>query len=63
MRKHKATTGIRGNGQEALLELTKQYLEVTDETIRFKIAELMATSMNDGQDPNEHFLRTTLVRG
>ena len=63
VRKHEATTRIRGNGQEPLLELTKKYFEVMDQTIRSKTAEPMATSMTDGQDPDEYFPRTTLVRG
>lgn len=58
-------TQIQGNGneQEELLELTNKYLEVTDETIRSKTAELPATNMTDGQDPDKHFLRATLLRG
>ena len=60
---YKAKTGLRSNGQEALLELTKKCLEVTDETIRSKTAELGVTSMTDGQDPDENFLHTTLLHG
>ena len=63
VRKHKATTGIRGTGQEALQELTQKYLEVTDESIRSIPAELMATSMTDGQDLDKYFLLATLLRG
>ena len=59
MRKHKATTRLRGSGQEELLGMTKKYLEATDVTIRSKTAELTATSMTDGQDPDEYFFHTT----
>lgn len=62
VRKHKATGGIRGNKQEALLELTKTKLEVTNETIRSKTAKLMVTRMTDGQDPYACFLRAALFR-
>ena len=63
MRKHKTTAGIRGNGQEALLEPTKECLEVADETIRSKPAEPTATSTTNGRDPAEYFSGATLPCG
>ena len=44
------------------MELTKKYLEVTDEAMGFKNAELKATSMTDVQDADEYTLCATLVR-
>ena len=61
-RKQKATSGIRDNRQEALPGLTNKYMEVMDVTIRSKPAELAATNMTDGQDPDECLLRATLLR-
>ncbi|CAN0299657.1 unnamed protein product, partial [Scytosiphon promiscuus] len=64
VRKHrKGTTGTRGHGQKAWQELHSKYMTATDETIRCKSAELVATAMKTGQDPDEYFLRAYLLRG
>ncbi len=63
VRKHrKGTTGTRGHGQKAWHELHSKYMTATDEAIRCKSAELVATTMKPGQDPDEYFLRASLLR-
>ena len=60
--KHEDETGNGGNGQKAWQELESKFLKVTDDIIRAKLAELAATSMKPGQDPDDYFMEATLKR-
>ena len=54
--------GTRGNGQAALRELESKYLKITNETIRATQEALAATSMKEGQDPDEYINEATRLR-
>ena len=54
--------GTRGNGQAALQELESKYLKITNETIRATQEALAATTMNEGQDPDEYINEATRLR-
>ena len=58
-KQRKGTTGIRGHGQKAWPKLHSKHMTAIDETIRCKSAELVATTMTLGQDPDEYFLRAS----
>ena len=60
--KHEDTTGTSGNGQQALHELVNKYKKVTDEVIRSTMDQLVNTTMNQGEDPDDYFLEKTLAR-
>ncbi|CAN0373449.1 unnamed protein product, partial [Scytosiphon promiscuus] len=60
--KHEDTTGTSGDGRRAWEELQEKYLKVTDETIRAKTAELAATTMKSGQDPDDYFTEAVIKR-
>ena len=60
--KHEDEAGIGGNGQKAWQELESKFLKVTDEVIRAKLAELVATSMKPDQDPDDYFMEAILKR-
>ena len=57
--KHEDATGTSGDGQKAWEELQEKHIKVTDETIRAKTAELAATTMKSGQDPDDYFTEAT----
>lgn len=54
--------GTRGNGQAALRELESKFLKITNETIRATQEALAATSMKEGQDPDEYINEATRLR-
>ena len=58
-KQRKGTNGTRGHGQKAWQKMHSKYMTATDETIRCKSAELVATTMTLGQDPDEYFLRAS----
>ncbi|CAN0352706.1 unnamed protein product, partial [Scytosiphon promiscuus] len=60
--KHEDATGTSGDGRKAWEELQEKYLKVTDETIRAKTAELAATAMKAGEDPDDYFTEATIKR-
>ena len=52
--KHEDESGTSGDGLKALQELVGKYNKVTDEVIRATMEKLVNTSMNQGQDPDDH---------
>ena len=60
--KHEDATGTSCDGRKAWDELQEKYLKVIDETISAKTAELAATTMKSGQDPDDYFTEAIIKR-
>lgn len=60
--KHENETRIGGNAQKVWQELESKSLQAKDEVIRAKLAELPATSMKGGQDPDGYCMETIFNR-
>lgn len=60
--KHEDATDTSNDGRKASEELQDNYLKVSGETIRGKIAELAATPMISGQDADDYFTEAKIKR-
>ena len=54
--KHEDETGTTGDGHKAIQKHVSKYNKVTDEVIRAKMDKLVNTNMEQGEDPDSHFM-------
>ena len=60
--KHDDETGTTGDSGKVLQELLSKYNKVIDEVIRAKMDKLVNSNMEQGEDPDSHFMEQTLTR-